>query len=1167
MRKIDFYWKKSWSDQKKNLAIIICVSFALAMISGFSFFYESVQNYNFEKSFTQSSDFSIYHAPQQNADGQFISPLNFAEYSNITKPGVEKAFSSTDLDVTGYYNFASITHGEAFFSVKNISRFTSKGYNSGFNFLSDTNATGFQYILAEDDFYKSERFNDYFIIIEGESPNSDNEILVDYQFARKFDLRVNEISNITTMIGAIWPGTPLNINYQEFIMENITISGIYLPKDNLIGFNNLNFRYSYTYQNYVDEVVPSDDFTFESPGTFSYYNFSGTDLNHPVQQHFSQIAADTDASRYLRSTNIVSGYSLFFNRAAIKFETISHQKTIISQHAFDFSLNLPLAVVFNDNLGLFLQEQANSSRLEKYLFQIFNLPFIIFAGMISKKQLNRYYDNQKEEILILQGRGISKSILNTQIKYSAFLRSFITSIIGTSFGCVFFFGYKKILGNVLIIGQNAQILPFITVSDLFLTFLVSLAINFAATISIIQKIKKQDLSKIAASMKIEDLSSDFDENKLFGKEKEGEKLKKFAQNLEHDKNQKKYHKKTQKRKKKQKKNEIFEENAGDFFNNRIKPTSILQICVGLLPLILLFIIFLGNNISLPDSLIDLTYNLEQLIPGIILLCFICLGQLVSGIGKIFFLERPKIFSKLAKRISRVFLQDLDMFISTNLVKKKQWGEIASYLSIFIALLVASNINYSSTQTYEFSMNNYLVGADLRLEITTHNFTSMENIQEFEENLTNFRVSNRKLVNEVVSCFTSSSQIQTTVGGVNVSVSLPIYTLDLQKYEKIITEMGKPVPYSDYNNKISEIQNFNTENEVIGAIVSPTTLSRFNKNIGDQLEIKIPIYNSSTDSYYYQELQIEFIEVLDLMPGLFYDANDFHTNELGVILDLKSIPVSDNDIIGNSIIQLMDLKISSNNDWELIESNLITVYENQATFLNIWTYNQDWDDFQIEIHYFDFGSRGFYKLTFLIIVLLGVFIGIHSAFTIQSVLEEEKTEIQNLFRAGFEDKNLLKIVIIETSIMIFLAILVGGLVGTIYGTIQHKLTFNYVLTDPEFFYSSTVHFPTSINLSLLIGGILPVVCAIFLLQLLLLSNKWIGMKRKNGLQNKMSELALINCLAIGLALQLFLKLSNGIAFGMIIGIIWFSSQAQILNKKNKKNQNQLPTNVVKIKSKA
>ncbi|UYP45141.1 hypothetical protein NEF87_001426 [Candidatus Lokiarchaeum ossiferum] len=649
-----FYWNESISSIKKNWILLLCMALSISMFSGLSYFNESNQSNNFLNSLIYVNDIEIVHDQSFNPDNGWTTRVNFVEYFSETDTQVFKAYNESSLELTNIMKYGMMRMDEGNIVSPQWNIIDPSEYSDGFKYRKDVNATEINIGLFDANFYNSERFDQYFKILDGNVPTTNDEILVDYSFAHTYSVKIGETINITTLIGRTMNMYPLIYNMHEVLIANQTISGIYLPTQYEYDLDLNHFRYSYNYQDWVENRTYSQPLDFiESPMIFTYNDFSVNQSNHVIKKLFDYIRDYHLTTNFIRSFRTFSGYAITLDRSMLEYQKIRTWRTYISAKSYDMYIDLPFQVGYIDRISNNLKELSLEYSQNRFFLQFLNYPIILFAILINQNLIEKNEFEFNQNLLHLRSKGMPIKKIMIQKGFQTIMNGLIASIIGLTAGLLTFFGYNQFLGNLYSISGDVAKIPLISTTTILESVILGLLMSIFSYYAIIRKIKKSNYSELAEII---------GENQWNNSPKTTNSLTKSFKPIS-----------------------VF---------------TIIQLFIGIIPIFLFILIYIHSVAQLPDSLVDVAITLTENTAFLLIYSFVGLGLLVSAFVQIFAIQNTRIYQILSQKVAHLFVKDLNPIVAENLVLNRKWGKIISYLSIFIAFLTSLNLSFYSHLNFE-----------------------------------------------------------------------------------------------------------------------------------------------------------------------------------------------------------------------------------------------------------------------------------------------------------------------------------------------------------------------------------------------------------------------------------------------------------------------------------
>ncbi|WP_371805531.1 FtsX-like permease family protein [Candidatus Lokiarchaeum ossiferum] len=1028
-----FYFKHSLSKLKNEWLVIICISLSLSMVTGLSYFFKAAQKHQFENSFFTMTDFEVTYYPKFD-NGGLIPKMDYYQYFHDSETKIKNSIDNSPLDLNGTYKFGLFGWGAGYVVPQYWDYLKLEDTSGILDYVNEINGSNVQFALFEQDFYRSQRFNDYFKIIAGTTPEAENEVLMDYNYAKKFNLKVGDITNITVLVGRTHDLNPPVGHLIPFQSPPVKLVGTYLPikEDYRISLQRL--KYSYTYFDYLaNRSFPEFLDEVDTPAIFSAKNFSIPGFSHPFQLLYQNINATNFYRNYLVNDNLRCGYIIAYNRDHIQFNTLNKDKTIIAQQAWNTSLSMPFEVNFVDYLALQLNMVYLDLMESHLIIQVLNIPIILFSILITQNFVASNKKKINEELLLLRLRSVPLKTIKWQIVISAFIKGLICMILGLLGGFITFFAFENFIGVIFFDTEKILLTPYFEWNNVLSSFILGTIMNGIAIIPKLIQARKPKYADIAASLSQDDLAAKYDERLFLGK-----KERELTEINEYDSDSKKFFKHYNIKKKITKKKVVY----SDFYDDEKKKLQFLPYLlmgVGIIPIILNILIVIRYSTTASDSLVDIVNIMTYSLQAFQFLTLFGMAFFVAGLVRLIVIQRPSLFARLSKEISKLFVRKYDHIVGLELVRQKKWSGIITYLAIFASLLITTNITFNSQFRYETLERNMYIGSDFRVEMQNPSFSSLDQINSFEQQILNYSDTDANpYIKDLTTCFvdincTSYNYFNDRM----IENSFNAYILNSTDYLNILEKNEKPLPYPDFKNDIMELTSKNTmsSNFSLPAYVSSRFLVDSNSIIGDKVEIHHKYSNNNTTDLQTQILHIEIIGVLDFVPGLYNNSNFI---ESSILLDIGNLNQSENLLHGKKLIQILSFNSNFDVESETEYDNLRMKYSAFCSNIRYDISDPDWDDTSKAILSIQYGTSGFFGLEYLNFTLIGFLLVIELSLTI-ILINRENSHFNGLLLArGIGRKKIFQMELTETFIVFLIAFLVGSIIGIGFSWILIKV---------------------------------------------------------------------------------------------------------------------------------
>lgn len=1062
---LNFYWNKSFGNLRSQWLVILSIGISISMVVGLGYYNEAIYSYQFEESFDYIQDFEISHNQIYGDMGSAIPKLSYSYNFQNDYDTIMQIIQNADYDIDRVCQYGILSMEEAIWASKNWESINPEDCSSEFDYQRRMNATEVEFLLFDDNFYSSDRFQKYFKVIEGQAPQTESDVLVEYRFAIQHNLTVGKISNITMAIGSDLDSNPPIIEYKSFELKNVNISGIYLSMEENYVIDTERFVYTYLYQDFLDgkEITPSQSY-FDEPAMFSYYNFTGPDMLHPFQILYTDILNDNDYSDYLRSSYTRSGYMILLNRDLLKFNQINDAISKISLIGVNITVHLPFEHSFVDILSYNLKMFYNDFQASRNLVRILYIPVVLFSLFMSISLLNSYKQKKIEELFYLKSIGIDDKNLKRQVIAEGIIKGLMSSILGLLFGVGLFYIYDVFLRNFFIQANGVSLRPQFSWNILLTSVILSIFISILSTLQLIQIISRMYYEDLAKSVKIENLDSKFDENMIYSKKYKREKknspdtLSEIPSEAEtHDKN--KDEKEISSRKKtkiisswesfiskmrKTFKSNIFEEIEEDEIStNKISTKSFLLLIIGLVFILIYVFLATSNFIRLPDNWIDMINFLETNRNLFQLLFMIGLTLIIIGFIRIAVMEQPKIYARWTKFVSRFIVKDFDKYVGVRLIGKSKWKSILTFTTLLFTIIISMNMIFHSTYNYNSLEETLTVGTDLKITLDSPLIDTHSEVLAYENQLNQLQNKNSQLIVEdsmsyYYNQFCSYSDNGETGFNTGFFAPVPVFAVDIENYINLLEQRSYVPPKPDFYNTLEKLIEFNQNSENIqGIIVTSHFIDLSDHQIGDQFTLTYRYLESANNSEFESDFDVQIIGVVDLCPGIY---KNYATQRISrILIDFNSIYTDSSKVYGSEIYTLLNLFNYTSTEMQTDFTDIFQPFiQNFSDYPTLNYYDLNWKDISFSRISLDFGESGFYGLMYYNFIIIGIIV-VSEISLMVIIFMKDSTKIDKMLSGrGMERRNIIKIHFAEYLSIFVSSFILSGIFGIGFGSLFLKM---------------------------------------------------------------------------------------------------------------------------------
>ncbi len=1027
--RFSFYFSQGTRNLKNSVLIILGLSLALSMVSGISLFIDSYQHHLVNESYDQILDFDVKYGYQASSD-------NISQSLKSYDSSIVSLFQdSKNLEIeSNFLYFKLDSHDLTFY--KNYT----KEYGSASQGIGLVEGDDVRIGLFDENFYISERFDDYFSIINGTFPKSDEEILISIHLAYQMNLTLGETTNLDIK-SEVFEDT---IN-STLSLSDVKVVGIYAGKFNYYSFSDSWLTNKYNYYSENNSVTGFESLVTRSREfVFCHINFSSPEPTHPVQiliNNFNLIRGSDAYSDTRIDKNW--GIGICYDRDKINFNSLNSYSRKISQETYVIERQLPYSVVFQDYLSWHLSELYLMSSISRIILQILNLPIIIFAIFIGSFAIKTNTKSRLDEFLLLRSKGSPNSLLRKQFFIEALFNGIASSTIALIAGLGTFYGFRELLGDLLFDFRDTEVvlIPSITWGTVILTYSIGIGITFLASLSSIVYVGKLPTNKLLTILGSDSMDVEYDEKSLFRSAEEKKvsiEETPFYEGSQDQQNSTEIEKESRSKKiKKKRKKHLLYQNAVQTKEKKKAKLSIALIIISLFPLIVYLLYYIGSLPSAPDIFIALSDLIMHYFLIIFIFAVISPILFAVGIIRIIAIEKPSRFARISKFLSYIFLKEKSFICGIEMVKRKQYKTVILLVGIFTSLLVFTNVFLNSFSRYDIIMDNLQVGSDFqgRINDETMNLTNTSDVELLESQMKSYKnAENETVINQVLTCYNEMAKND---------YYLDIYHFDIEKYLDIIKEDGKKLPYSDYISRIEGLVNYNKDpsNEIPGVIVNTGFLGLNRLELGDSFTFKHGYFNSSSYETKLETITVKIIVSTDVMPGLFLSSDQWGERDEIMIVDIGSVNQDKDLLHGFELFHMIDIDNDIEDDRDVLIEILDIATVNYIDYRSYEFYDQNWNDLNYKM---DLTESGIYGIIYLEFTMIGVLMGFGLAILILAFQRENKYFNGVLLARGFGRLGLLKLILSQIFIIFLIGILTGLVSGflTSFSFLQIAIVMNY-----------------------------------------------------------------------------------------------------------------------------
>ncbi|MHA1721378.1 MAG: FtsX-like permease family protein [Promethearchaeota archaeon] len=886
---------------------------------------------------------------------------NFNTILNEEAYGIKNNFKSSTLDIQNFFYYQSVISDYVKLQFYNLHNISIKERPL--------------WILSNSSLFETSRFSDYFKIENGTFPRNPNEFMVSQSFAHNHNISVGINQTLNVELG------------KGFVTTNkirCNIVGIYstLHLDNEFG---------------ESDIYP------DMAKIFGYINFKNPDFNNTFGNYINLLKILTE-TKTIPDFGFKTKRSLgiFYNRESINTAMLSLNSLQIKQKITKISIHLPNNYNVYNILSKVLDAQYNFQTDLRLKIQITNIPLFIFAIYLGSIATKSKIKGRYHEFFSMRMRGFKNSMIRSQFIFEALINSLLISITGLLFGLgIFKFG-QYWLNSISLPDYNTTnfSLSFhMTYETIIETIIFSTIITLLATISSIRHVNSLKTSELVEALNKQGEDLDYDETTLF--------IEKYKEELEIDKEE-----------------DLL--NIKDFIEkkeNKIPKWGLPVASLALIPIFLYVLILYQQSFIVPDILVDLSESLQNHFEILILFAMISPFIIVVGFLHFLLVESKLRLANLAKKISHIFVKKRDYFVGIEMVRQKQHSRIIILTSIFLSLMLFTNITLNSYLREQNILDNFKVGTDMKysFSITKNIFNNVSELDDFEHELNRINdSSNNFLINDHTRVYESED--------FKIRFSNFRYFVNFSEYSQIINSNDKKLPSKHLLEDISEVISFNKDldDKTVGVIVSSTYLDNNALTIGSTFNIThdSSINFTSGIKIPAKVVKAKILKVIDVMPGL-YLAKDEDNGFIAI--DNHIFNYSKDIFPTTKVTELINFNHSNKERSHIQVENLIKSSISYPIFGETYKfYNYNWNS--IDAGSFNSLEFPYIGIFYFDLIIIGIILTMGITILIYSANDENKKMYGELMVRGFGKKGIYSLITVEVIVSFIISIFVGFLSG-------------------------------------------------------------------------------------------------------------------------------------------
>ncbi|WP_371804424.1 ABC transporter permease [Candidatus Lokiarchaeum ossiferum] len=878
---LPFYFRLTLLWIKKSYLTIISISLTLAMIFSTNCVIEGGIATDFASHLETTSEFLLTARQPVSPDAEIIAhDIDDLEtqYTSFMKKSAENEDLFDNFHTFPYLNFRS--HWSNFGIRTNPAHFYSDhGYSE---FLESK----INFLVYPDEYYQTERFQKDFIMVEGRTPRTDEEVLLPYTEKLYNEYQLNDEYDLTFYIGnfthtsfGMFPSeNKIDIQFEgdnqinkTMQLSSVKIVGFYAQASRLITIYNDHSQMDLTYQKILEGDTKFSG-QIMNPPVFFYSNFTTSGIkNHPVYQFYSSIFKNTTL---YNSVNILNNdlnkavgnllhYGIFLASkvSRINFNQISSYENRLSQ-TYQVLQREFQDFICTDTVGSSIWSLRNYIFTTRLLSMSINLPLMLFTFFITYFSMKNGKQKRLDNFLQMSIKGMTKKQINYQMIQEIGILSIICTVISFLLGLLFMIPIKSTLGPLFFPSLSLGEIRFL-ISPLWIVITGVIAfIMISTSYNQLRKVlKNTEIQDIYEIQHLDDLSGIYDENSTYGK--------KIGVSADQAKIEEKY------------------EDSIEGEEKKIPKISYFLFPFILIPIFIYSLAIYAANHEVSDSLERLSESVCQepmtfLVLALIFPVFI----VIYGFYRFLVVESPRRFARISKVLAKPLNKELNYLVGLEMIRKKEFRYIIILLTVFLTSIFILNPLTTSSLSYPTMMENANVGADFAIDINLGGDLSenQEAYLDFKKNVTSiFETSNISLSNHV---YIHSQRAEIYIeSDESQKVSYTMNYLNYSKYLTVNEERKQFLPKNDYVKAMRETTKYNEANasSKIGVIVGEG--HNYYDDITDYppFFVNVTYYNYTRMQFDSKWIECEFIARISNLPGI-YDITSPYFSRMSFFID-------------------------------------------------------------------------------------------------------------------------------------------------------------------------------------------------------------------------------------------------------------------------------------------
>ncbi len=1000
--KIAFYSMQALRSIKTYIYLIIGISLSVSLLIGMFSYISSTSYYNLQNSMTSMHDFTVTSQLTEN------------------KTQIYDRFAGNESFITDFiqdsnFRIDSMTH-YAHFTTDNV-------------FVHNRSEISFDFLYYDADFLDSARFHRFFTIIEGRTPQNDQEYLIDAWTALKlnFSVSYNIVFPLTVRVSSELPGNSMPFT-------NFSIVGIYVPNYEVYKVSN-NEKYSCPipfHSNYDTQLLNQTNNPIGP--IFGCFDLQSPSESHPINQYLLEV--ENLVNNSYEFLNFKYGIGLNYHHDSINPVHISQEFNKILSEMLKFEAELSVTQDINVN-PFILGELRNFSEdyaITRLSFFALIIPIFLFAISLSNFIVLTNFNNRQEEFGRFQIKGYPKSMIVWQLIFESLFVGVFAFILSIPISIGIFYLIQPLLNSVFIIVPLSS--SFISLKFVFTNFLlgfgIALVVSFLGNLVTFIKIFRSRISTLNARRQGLTLEVGYDEN-MFEESANNRKGGKLSPYLDQT---------------------ILMEKS-------IPKISYFFMAAALLPFIAIFFRYLGFLPNASDQMRLIAQGISELMKIILVFASLSPLLLVYGLLRFFIQESPSRYAKISKFFAKPFLKDQDYLVGLEMLRRKPYVMVIFLLGLFTTSLVFGNIN-RHTQVREVKFfDNLDAPSDINITFNSTSFDqSVQNIsvtelETYTQSLFNLKDENNQ---SIVQNLAHISFFPAFSSGNYDQYPFQFYeeksllcTTNISAYSSVIHPEIKSA-FPSIESSFQKLQEFRAQsnNDTIGILVNPHFLDQTSKEIGDTYDLAY-----DTNAWNIVTSTFTIVDVIDYLPAVsentFESVYSWSWDSYGVtatqermefqivICDFSDIPINDSYFLTESFSTLIQSNFTLSSSEESLTEIFTPIVETfrhqiqsnyKLPIVSYTFYDPLWN--QAQLNYFEYDSLISINLLYLDLIIIGVFVAIAVATTIIGLEKKNLHYAGLLLSRGFGRKKIMLMITAQIIVIFLFSILLSGLGALLTG---------------------------------------------------------------------------------------------------------------------------------------